>query len=43
MNYIWRSFFQDFERDVFGEIISFKMQDLVHDLAQINFRRGVLH
>jgi hypothetical protein len=30
----WRSFFQDFERDVFGEIISFKMHDLVHELAQ---------
>ncbi|KAK7359118.1 hypothetical protein VNO77_01064 [Canavalia gladiata] len=30
----WRSFFQDVEIDKFGKITSFKIHDLVHDLAQ---------
>ncbi|QCE05859.1 disease resistance protein RPM1 [Vigna unguiculata] len=30
----WRSFFQDIEKDEFGEVESFKMHDLVYDLAQ---------
>ncbi|KAM6571145.1 hypothetical protein CsatA_015225 [Cannabis sativa] len=30
----WRSFFQDMEKDFFGNILNFKMHDLFHDLAQ---------
>ncbi|PNY14731.1 resistance protein [Trifolium pratense] len=30
----WRSFFQNTEIDEFGQITTFKMHDLVHDLAQ---------
>ena len=31
---LWRSFFQEAREDSFGNIISFKMHDLIHDLAQ---------
>ncbi|KAL4636965.1 hypothetical protein ACB092_03G046800 [Castanea dentata] len=31
---LWRSFFQEAREDRFGNIISFKMHDLIHDLAQ---------
>ncbi|KAM3704825.1 hypothetical protein ACJW31_03G035200 [Castanea mollissima] len=31
---LWRSFFQEARGDSFGDIISFKMHDLIHDLAQ---------
>ena len=31
---LWRSFFQEAREDSFGNIISFKMHDLVQDLAQ---------
>ncbi|XP_074319608.1 putative disease resistance protein RGA1 [Silene latifolia] len=29
-----RCFFQDVKRNVYGEIVSFKMHDLIHDIAQ---------
>ncbi|WJX61473.1 hypothetical protein P8452_46563 [Trifolium repens] len=29
----WRSFFQDIGKDKFGNVVSFKMHDLFHDLA----------
>ncbi|KAL4636961.1 hypothetical protein ACB092_03G046300 [Castanea dentata] len=31
---LWRSFFQEATKDSFGNIISFKVHDLIHDLAQ---------
>nr|XP_023912640.1 putative disease resistance protein RGA3 [Quercus suber] len=34
MDLLWRSFFQEAKEDSFGNIISFKMHDLIHDLAQ---------
>ncbi|XP_065623286.1 putative disease resistance protein RGA3 [Quercus suber] len=34
MDLLWRSFFQEAKEDDFGNIISFKMHDLIHDLAQ---------
>ncbi|KAL4598768.1 hypothetical protein ACB092_11G081000 [Castanea dentata] len=37
------SLFQDIERDNFGDIISCKMHDLVHDLALSISRRETLH
>uniref|UniRef100_A0A2N9HJ32 Uncharacterized protein n=1 Tax=Fagus sylvatica TaxID=28930 RepID=A0A2N9HJ32_FAGSY len=35
MDLLWRSFFQEAEEDHLGNIISFKMHDLIHDLAQL--------
>ncbi|KAK9080952.1 hypothetical protein Syun_031349 [Stephania yunnanensis] len=32
-NLLWRSFFQEPRKDRFGNIMSFKMHDLMHDLA----------
>uniref|UniRef100_A0A2N9H1Y4 NB-ARC domain-containing protein n=1 Tax=Fagus sylvatica TaxID=28930 RepID=A0A2N9H1Y4_FAGSY len=34
MDLLWRSFFQEAEEDKLGNIISFKMHDLIHDMAQ---------
>jgi hypothetical protein len=34
MDLLWRSFFQEAKEDEFGNIISFKMHDLIHDIAQ---------
>ncbi|XP_030958469.1 putative disease resistance protein RGA1 [Quercus lobata] len=34
MDLLWRSFFQEAREDSFGNTISFKMHDLIHDLAQ---------
>ncbi|XP_062145327.1 putative disease resistance protein RGA3 [Alnus glutinosa] len=35
MHLLWRSFFQDVERDLCGVVIKCKMHDLNHDLAQL--------
>jgi structure-specific endonuclease subunit SLX1 len=35
MDLLWRSFFQEAKEDKFGNIISFKMHDLIHDIAQL--------
>ncbi|XP_030957935.1 putative disease resistance protein RGA4 [Quercus lobata] len=34
MDLLWRSFFQEATEDGLGNVISFKMHDLIHDLAQ---------
>uniref|UniRef100_A0A2N9GAM0 Rx N-terminal domain-containing protein n=1 Tax=Fagus sylvatica TaxID=28930 RepID=A0A2N9GAM0_FAGSY len=34
MDLYWRSFFEEVEKDDSGNIISFKMHDLIHDIAQ---------
>ncbi|KAK4756262.1 hypothetical protein SAY87_006389 [Trapa incisa] len=34
MELVWGSFFQDIEKDVYGNVIMCKMHDLMHDLAQ---------
>ncbi|KAK4591976.1 hypothetical protein RGQ29_016446 [Quercus rubra] len=34
MNLLWRSFFQEVEEDERGNILQFKMHDLMHDLAK---------
>ncbi|KAM4097535.1 hypothetical protein ACJW30_07G007900 [Castanea mollissima] len=35
MDLLWRSFFQEVEKDGKGNIVQFKMHDLMHDLAKL--------
>nr|XP_023914358.1 putative disease resistance protein RGA1 [Quercus suber] len=35
MDLLWRSFFQEVEKDEMGNILHFKMHDLMHDLAKL--------